>query len=130
MLLLFFAYRFQLNDKLSLNEIYVFSVVSAVITAVYDPAMSTMVPSIVDKKDLIDAISYLLAAVGEIFISVEQEIKGGKLSIHKFFKDFGEGIVLIKKTKILFNVMAIGLFLNFVLTPVRVNYLRVCFLQI
>lgn len=67
---------------------------------------------------IVNAISFLLSALLEMTIHIPKtNIEPEKVDLHNFKKDFVEGVGVLKKHKILLNIIAFGIFLNFSLSP-------------
>lgn len=67
---------------------------------------------------IVNAMSFLLSALLEMTIHIPKtNIEPEKIDLHTFKKDFFEGIGILKKHKILMNIIAFGIFLNFSLSP-------------
>ncbi|MGH4124734.1 MAG: MFS transporter [Clostridium sp.] len=63
-----YAMLFMINGSLSMGSIYVLSILLSFISLLFQPAISTIIPSIIKKEDLIDAngINSLIMSVGSL----------------------------------------------------------------
>lgn len=149
-----YAFIFILKGELSLGDIYVLVISISLASLIFQPAVSTVIPSIVKKEDLVDAnginsvilnlgnlaapaiggilfglygilailvinaVSFILSSVSEMFIDIPKtNKKPEKISFNSFSRDFLEGIKFIKNKRIMFNIILLGLVLNFVFPP-------------
>lgn len=53
--ILYYSFQLNLNGALTINQIYFCTIFLSTISSIYNPAISTVIPSIVDKENLIDA---------------------------------------------------------------------------
>lgn len=149
-----FAVIFMIKGELSLPSIYVLVILLSLASLLYQPAVSTIIPTIIEKKDLVDAngissllgnmgnlmapliagllfgfygifaillinaFSFIMAAIGEMFISIPKANKmPEKISFQAFYNDFSKGIKFIKERKLLLCIIVLAPILNFVLSP-------------
>lgn len=67
---------------------------------------------------IVNAISFILSAILEMSIDIPKNNKEPeKIDLHNFKRDFVEGLGILKRYKILLNIIAFGVFLNFSLGP-------------
>ncbi len=67
---------------------------------------------------VVNAVSFVLSAILEMNINIPKSNKEPeRFDLHNFKRDFVEGIGILKKYKILLNIIAFGVFLNFSLGP-------------
>lgn len=67
---------------------------------------------------VINSISFILSAILEMTLEIPKYNKEPeKVDFHNFKKDFISGITVLKKHKILVNIIAFGVFLNFSIGP-------------
>ncbi|MDW7663086.1 MAG: MFS transporter [Bacillota bacterium] len=67
---------------------------------------------------IVNAISFILSAILEMSIDIPKNNKEPeKIDLHNFKRDFIEGLGILKRYKILLNIIAFGVFLNFSLGP-------------
>lgn len=146
-----FAIVYFYTGRLSLTNIYVFVILLTIISALYQPAIGTVIPTIMQKDDLVDAnginsliinigglivpgvaamlfgiyglfvilvvnaISFVIASIGEVFISIPKTNKmPEKISFMAFKTDFLEGVKFIKNKKIIATIIALAPIINFV----------------
>jgi len=83
-----YAILFLMNGKLSMLSIYILVIILSIASLIFQPAVSTVIPSIIKKEDLVDAngINTLIMNVG-VFIS--PGIAGFLFGI------YGIGIILV-----------------------------------
>jgi MFS family permease len=149
-----FAMFYMTRGTLSLSSIYVIVILLSLSSLLYQPAVGTIIPTIIKKEHLIDAnginslimtignlmapllagflfgfyglfvilvinaISFIIASIGEMFINIPKiNTMPEKISFHAFRVDFTEGINFIKGKKLLLYIIILGPILNFVLNP-------------
>lgn len=67
---------------------------------------------------VINAISFLLSGISEIFIHVPgHHNKPEKINLSAFFKDVKEGLVIIKNNQFIRTLIMVGVVANFVMSP-------------
>lgn len=65
---------------------------------------------------VINGVSFILSSISEMFIEIPKyNIRPEKISMKVFKKDFMEGIKLIRDSKIIRNIIGLGMVLNFCL---------------
>jgi MFS family permease len=146
-----FAIVYFYTGRLSLTNIYVFVILLTIISALYQPAIGTVIPTIMQKDDLVDAngintlimnigslivpgvaamlfgiyglfvillvnaISFVIASIGEVFITIPKTNKmPEKISFKAFKTDFLEGVKFIIDKKIIVTIIALAPIINFV----------------
>lgn len=149
-----YAAIFYFTGELSMTSIYILVFILAMTSLVFQPAISTVIPSIVKKENLVDAnginsmvisvgsliapmlagvlmgvegmlsiliinaISFILSSVSEVFIKIPKKNKmPKKISFKAFKKDFGEGLRYIKDTRIIVVFISIAMIINFAFNP-------------
>ena len=147
-------YLFSLSTDINIGHIYFTVIIMSVISALFSPAISAAIPSIVDKDDLvganalnrlaltlcymfyplvagfifgiwgisvvllINALSFLLSAISEMFIDlVTPNQKKSKPSYKDFKKDFKEGIQVILDHKLIRSIMILSVMANALIAP-------------
>ena len=155
-----FATIYMIRGELSLPYIYALVVFLTLTSSLYQPATTTIIPTIVKKEDLVDAngissfitnignllapllagifmgfyglflilsincISFVLSAIGEMFIQIPKLTKlPDKISFKAFRDDFTEGINFIKRKKLLLYIIILAPILNFVFMPLSTTAL-------
>ncbi|AOR23391.1 MFS transporter [Clostridium taeniosporum] len=53
--ILYYAFEFWINKGLTINQIYLLTIILSTISAIFNPAMNTVIPSVVKKEQLLDA---------------------------------------------------------------------------
>lgn len=67
---------------------------------------------------LVNALSFFVSAISEMTIQIPaMNKKPEKVNIKAFVHDFNDGLKLLKSHKILMNIIGLGVFLNFSLSP-------------
>lgn len=67
---------------------------------------------------IVNAVSFIISAISEMTIHIPSYNKTPeKVNLKAFKKDFTEGVKLLGKHKILLNIIGLGVFLNFSLSP-------------
>lgn len=149
-----FACIYMINGELSLMSIYIFVILITLSSVLYQPAIGTIIPSIIEKEELVDAngissflmnganlaapliagalfgiyglfviliinaVSFIISSIGEIFINIPKTNKmPEKISFKAFHDDFSEGIKFIKERKLLLYIILLAPILNFVFSP-------------
>ena len=149
-----FATIFLIRGELSLPYIYILVIVLTLTSSLYQPAIGTIIPTIIKKEDLVDAngisslvmnignllapllagiffgfyglflilavncISFLVAALGELFIQIPKVTNMPKeINFKTFSYDFMEGIKFIRGKKLLLYIIILAPILNFVFSP-------------
>lgn len=100
-----FAFVYIINGKLSLGGIYILVILLSIISMIYQPAIGTVIPSIVKKEELIEAtsINSLILNIGNLLAPA----LGGVL-----FGIYGLSIILVVNS-ISFVLSSIGeIFIN------------------
>ena len=134
----FFTVIYLVIGELPLLSIYVFVFILSLASAIYRPTISTIIPMIIKKEDLVaanginsiianlgnvlapliagilfgfyglviimvlNAISFILASVGELCINIPKvNSRPQKISFKTFYVDFSEGIKFINDKKII-----------------------------
>ncbi len=65
---------------------------------------------------IINSVSFMASAISEMFIEIPKfNKKPDKVSITNFRKDFMEGIAIIRNSKVIKNIIGLGMILNFCL---------------
>ena len=145
-----YACIFHINGGISMPYIYVLTVSLAIIELLFQPAVGTIIPSIVKKEELvaanginstimniglllspcigailygikglglvfiINAISFTLSAISEMFINVPKLNKRPeKINFKVFRKDFLAGLNFVKERKVIKAIIKLGIILNF-----------------
>lgn len=149
-----FAVFCIIHKSLPLPSIYILAALLALASSLYQPAIGTVIPSIIKKDDLIDAnsmnsiiknicgliapllagvlfplwglliillinaISFFLSAISEIFIDIPKaNVISDNVNINSFTTDFKKGINFIKKNRLLLYIIILAPILNFVFEP-------------
>lgn len=152
-LLIFGAIMLWTND-LSIGLIYLLIIILETTEIFFDSAMSAVLPSIIEKDNLleansfrtmiisfgqlmapvlgalifgafgllvaimINAISYLLSAISELFIKIPKTIKDTPNKSFKVFKeDLIEGLRVVKNNKSIRTIIAVAIIINFSISP-------------
>lgn len=168
-ILAIFTIYFINYKPISINKIYVLSVLLSIVAAIFNPAISTITPSIIEKDLLVDAngfnniikstaaiiapmiagvlfsmwglsiiliidlLSFGIAAISSVFITIPRIDKSKNFSISNFFEDFKEGLKFIKSKNTLFIIIILGLITNFAYCPIvsiGFNYLAKIILHV
>lgn len=157
-----YAILFYINGELSLGSIYIFAILLSLISVLFQPAISTVIPSIVKNEELVEAnsinslimnagnlispmiagalfgvcglfiilvinsISFILSSISEMFIDIPKVNKKPEvINLKSFNKDFKEGIMFIKNSKILFSVICIAVLVNFGGAPLSIGLIYI-----
>ncbi|QTA37701.1 MFS transporter [Thermosipho ferrireducens] len=67
---------------------------------------------------ILNATSFIISGISEIFIQYKQTTKKVKMSTKQFFSDLKEGIVFLKKRSDISLIMLFAMLTNFLLAPV------------
>ncbi|MFO7968893.1 MAG: MFS transporter [Bacillota bacterium] len=149
-----FAVMLFYNDVLTIGWIYLLVVLLEITEIFFHSSMSAVIPSVVEKDQLleanslrtmvvsfgqlmapiigaliygvfglfialiINAVSFLLSAISELFIVVpKSKSENNQRSIKGFKKDVKEGFKLIKNSKPIRTLIAIAVVVNFSIAP-------------
>lgn len=149
------AVVYKINGYLPMSYIYILAITLSMISLLYVPAISTVIPTVIKKEELADAngvnsfimnlgnlaapaiagvllafysmfliliinaVSFVIAAIGEIFINMPKlNKKPEKINVSTFSRDFLEGIKYIKSNKLILNIIILALIINFAFTPI------------
>ena len=149
-----FAAVYMVSGGLSMTAIYALVITLTLASSLYQPAIGTIIPTIVDKENLVDAnginslvmnlgnlvapllagilfgfyglfaillinaVSFLLSAIVEVFINIPKINKmPAKISFKAFNEDFKEGIQFVKERQLLLYIIILAPILNFVFSP-------------
>ena len=79
-----YAILFYINGELSLGSIYIFAILLSLISVLFQPAISTVIPSIVKKEELVEAnsINSLIMNVGNL---ISPMIAGALFGVYGLF---------------------------------------------
>jgi len=69
---------------------------------------------------ILNALSFIVSGISEIFIQYEQTTERKKMSVGQFFEDLKGGFAFLKERSDIFTVMMFAMIVNFLLTPVIV----------
>ena len=157
-LIAYFAFMFSAKGSLSLSSIYVLVIAISIISVMYQPAIGTVIPTIMKKDELADAnainslimnvgnilspiiggalyglfglsiililnaASFIIASVVEIFINIEKTNKmPDKINVKTFFNDLGQGFKFIASKKLILSIIIIAVVVNFALSPFSIT---------
>lgn len=149
-----FAIVYILSDGISVPLIYLLVILLEITEIFFHSAMSAVIPSIVEKEEMleanslnslvmnignilspilaallygtfgmkviliINAISFSLSAISEMFINIPKNNKRpDKISIKAFKTDLIEGIDVIKSNRLIRTMISLGTFINFSVGP-------------
>lgn len=149
-----FAIVYIVSDGISVPLIYLLVILLEITEIFFHSAMSAVIPSIVEKEEMleanslnslvmnignilspilaallygtfgmkviliINAISFSLSAISEMFINIPKNNKRpDKISIKAFKTDLIEGIDVIKSNRLIRTMISLGTFINFSVGP-------------
>lgn len=149
-----YALYFYVNDGLSLWSVYLLVILLEIIEVFFGSAMGAVIPSMVNKEDLIEAnrsrsmimslanmmapvlasaiygmfglfvvlvmnaLSFLVSAFFENRIEIPAFHKQpAKIDVGSFKADFLDGLRVLRSHRVLTNIIGLGIFLNFSLSP-------------
>ncbi len=149
------AWIFYRQGELSLPFIYGLTIAFSVISMLFNPAIRTIIPSIVKKEQLleanavntfvlnlgqfiapvlagmiyglyglgpiltINAVSFVLSAISEMFISIPiSHVKSKHMTFNNYRSDFVEGIRYVRKDPTVFGIINMATVLNFFFNPI------------
>jgi MFS family permease len=69
---------------------------------------------------LIDSISFLFSAGAEAFVSIPKVKQTAERAANSFLKDVKEGLVYVKASPVLFNILQVAAALNFFFAPISI----------
>jgi len=83
-----YAILFMVNGVLSIGSIYVLSILLSLLSLIFQPAIRTIIPSIVKKEELVDAngINSIIMNIGSLMAPALAGILFGTYSNYKFYK--------------------------------------------
>lgn len=147
-LLFFLLHNYQ--GYLSLFQIYGLVIIMTFCSIIFQPAVNTVIPTIVKKEELVSAnslnifsinlgrlispplaaalfavaglpmillvnsISFIISALSEVFIEIPLTTKKPKkINLKSFARDFSVGLNYIKEKQFLFNIIILGIVINF-----------------
>lgn len=150
-----YALIYYFNGEISLRFVYALVISLTLCSVLFQPAASTIIPTIINKEELLEAnsintftmkignlvapalagilfgfygllvififnsVSFIISSICEMIINIPKlNKKPEKITFKAFLNDFSEGISFIKNKKTIFQIILIGLVLNFVGDPV------------
>lgn len=89
------------------------------LTSIIAPLLAGLVFGLVGLLAIliVNAISFLLSAISESFIQLPLDEEHKEKNVIRFFKDFGEGIGVIKGNRDMMILLIIGALINFAISP-------------